>query len=356
MGGSLLIIQADKVVVLKEQESEIDLVENGFIKFEELNDLEFDRDTVRNIRVKAALILDLIKSSDQVIRTSDPPRTKHEINGAYKIATRRGTRLNEVELFNLYFKFRSHLRGDGIALMYRTKDNKERIILLPDDTKRRIKIERRLFLDTARDLVFSGKMNPDAQSDLIENLKLLNIHERCAQTLQHEYGHILHWREFDSLGIHTDLEVYDWFVDSGYLDIIDMRVPNFADKPVQEKILILKESLVEDYRISLNLSENNGMFILPNKFCHFGDFQIPDLLKEGVRVMKEMLNSQIKTPVKRPRSSSELDSLSVIREISREGFRTGWVAGKKSTNETSIARDREALRVIGEVAATTEYV
>lgn len=72
--------------------------------------------------------------------------------------------------------------------------------------------------------------------------------------------------------------------------------------------------------------------------------------------MKEMLNSQIKTPVNRPRSSSELDSLSVIREISREGFRTGWVAGKKSTNETSIARDREALRVIGEVAATTEYV
>ncbi len=187
-------------------------------------------------REKAALILDLITSSDQVLRTSDPPRTRHEINGAYKIATSRGALLNEVEVFNLYFKFRSHLHGDGIALMYRTKDKKERIILLPDDTKKRFIIETRTYLNIARNLAFSEKMDPGVQSELIENLRLLNIHERCAQSLQHEYGHILHWREFDHLGIHTDLEVYDWFLESGYFDIIDMRVPNFANKPVEEKI------------------------------------------------------------------------------------------------------------------------
>ena len=253
--------------------------------------------------------MDLITSHDQVIRTPHPSRTRHEINGGYKIANRRGARLNEVEVFNLYFKFLSHLRGDGIALMYRTNDKQERIILLPDDTMERLTNESRLYRDIARELIFTGDMDPDVQSDLIENLRLLNIHERCAQSLQHEYGHILHWREFDHLGIHTHLEIYDWFVGNGYYDIVEMRVPNFEDKPPLEKVWILKESLVEDYRISLNLSENSGTFILPNKFCHFGDFQMPELLEEGVRIMKDMLNNQISTAVKRTASSSEMDHL-----------------------------------------------
>ncbi|CAM3304621.1 hypothetical protein HP548_12225 [Paenibacillus taichungensis] len=355
-------VLAEKIVLLdenEENESEIDFIECEFFEDNEDSErkiFEYDRDTIRNIRTKAGLVMDLITSHEQVIKTLAPPRTRHEINGGYKIANRRGARLHEVEVFNLYFKFRSHLRGDGIALMYRTNDKQERIILLPDDTRDRVEQESRLFLDIATELTLMGYMEPDVQNDLIENLRLLNIHERCAQSLQHEYGHILHWREFDELGIHTPVDIFDWFVVNGYYENVERRIPHFEDKPAQQQLMILKESLVEDYRISLNLSEKSGKFISPNKFCHFGDFQMPELLEEGVRIMKEMLTNQINKPsVSRPLSSSEMDSLEVIRSVASEGFRTKWRAGVKSSTGATIHRKREELiRELQEVAATTE--
>lgn len=45
----------------------------------------------------------------------------------------------------------------------------------------------------------------------------------------------------------------------------------------------------------------------------------------------------------RPASSSETDSLAVIRSVSEEGFRTGWKAGRKLSTNATIARDRAAL-------------
>lgn len=71
--------------------------------------------------------------------------------------------------------------------------------------------------------------------------------------------------------------------------------------------------------------------------------------------MKNMLNSQIRTAVKRPASSSEIDSLSVIQSISTEGFKFRWKAGRKSSTETKIATDRTALmNEVDQVAVTSE--
>ncbi|OPA78731.1 hypothetical protein BVG16_12860 [Paenibacillus selenitireducens] len=319
------------------------------------HEIEYDRDTFRNIRRNLGLILELINDHTDVLPTRDPARSKHEVRGGYKIASRRGARLDEVEVFNFYFKFRSHLRGDGIALMYRTNHNQERIILLPDNTERRYSDERRSYLGVARGLLFRGWMDSDEQSELIENLQLLNVHERCAQSLQHEYGHILHWREFDHLGIHSPLDIYDWFVEHGYYELVEMRMPGFENKSALDKVWILKEAFVEDYRISLDLSDTNGKFILPNKFCHFGDFQMPELLSEGVKIMKKMIANQIgSSPSQRPTSSSEMDSLEVIRRVSDEGFKTKWRAGQKRSNQTTMDKDRAALRQMSEAAISLD--
>jgi hypothetical protein len=76
------VFRAERVVLIEGLDSEIDLIEAESINIEELNALEFDRDTIRNIREKAALIMDLISSSDQVLRTSDP--RLHEREGFAK--------------------------------------------------------------------------------------------------------------------------------------------------------------------------------------------------------------------------------------------------------------------------------
>jgi hypothetical protein len=59
---------------------------------------------------------------------------------------------------------------------------------------------------------------------------------------------------------------------------------------------------------------------------------------KGDGVMKRRL-----VTVKHPATSSEIDSLAVIRSVSEEGFRTGWKAGKKSLTKDTISRDRAAL-------------
>ncbi|WP_025691151.1 hypothetical protein [Paenibacillus zanthoxyli] len=73
----------------------IDEVEYGtWDEFDQVN-LEFEKPRYRNVREKLGLVLELIQHSDQVQYTY-PPRTKHEMNGGIKIATRRGARLQEV--------------------------------------------------------------------------------------------------------------------------------------------------------------------------------------------------------------------------------------------------------------------
>jgi len=62
-----------------------------------------------------------------------------------------------------------------------------------------------------------------------------------------------------------------------------------------------------------------------------------------LRIMKNIPSNEISTTAKRTVSLSEMDSLAVIRSIAAEGFKTGWKAGRKSSNKAAIARDRAAL-------------
>lgn len=59
--------------------------------------------------------------------------------------------------------------------------------------------------------------------------------------------------------------------------------------------------------------------------------------------MKNKRNNQILTDVNHRASSSEMDSIAVIRSVASEGFRSGWNAGRKYSTKATISRDRAAL-------------
>jgi hypothetical protein len=312
----------------------------------ELGEIELDKRVVVNIREKAGMLMKLVDHSSEIIY-GYPPRTKHEINGGYKIAKRKGARLEEVKVYNLFFRFKSWLDGTGLALMCRPPgSNEEWIILLPDDTMRTIEKERRYYLDIARQYALVEQiMEPNEQDRLLHNLNRLNIHERCAQSLMHEFGHVLHWRVFDDLGLYDTADIYQWFYETGYLKNVDKRFPNLGNWPPSDQVYILKESLVEDYRISLNLKAENGIFILPNKFCYSGDFQIPELMLEGVEIMSKMLRSRELHGNRPTIHHTELDAIEVGRYIENTRQRTRWTPGTPSLSDEDIFKNINKLRM-----------
>lgn len=334
-----LIIDADD---WETEQIELDITEL------ELGVFELDKAKVQNIRKKSDLVRYLLdKNSD--VYYNYPPRERHEVYGGYKKAVKKNARLFECQVYNLYFRFRSWLKGDGIALMCRPPMKKEEwIILLPDDTIRRIKKEKKEYLQDARNLtLIEQTMDPDNQNILVENLNLLDLHERCAQSLIHEYGHVLHYRMFDLLNITSLTDQYLWFTKTGYLDIVDQRYPSFANLSPSDKLTELKEALVEDYRISLNLKADNGMFILPNKVCYLGDFQLPYLMYKGVDIMKEMLSPTFVANKRAGgQSSPDVDSLVYIQKLRDRKSSTNWRAGTPSMTKEVRSRDLALLQMM----------
>lgn len=191
------MLKADFVFGESEEQSETFEIDPNEIKFD-LGNLEFERRQFRNIREKAAVVLELVDSKTEIDYLY-PARPKFEVHGGYKIATQKGAKLGEVKVYNLYFRFKNHrLNAMTTAAMYRPPHkNEEWILLLPDDTAVRIENERREYINKATHYTFAQTMDSDYHDNLLENLKLLTPNERCAQSLMHEYGHVLHWRMFD---------------------------------------------------------------------------------------------------------------------------------------------------------------
>lgn len=62
-------------------------------------------------------------------------------------------------------------------------------------------------------LTLKGKMDSVFQDRLLTNLGVLNLGTRCANTLQHEYGHVLQHRMWAAEGIRPNDEdgIIAWF-------------------------------------------------------------------------------------------------------------------------------------------------
>ncbi|MGZ4033021.1 MAG: hypothetical protein ACXVP2_12760, partial [Tumebacillaceae bacterium] len=227
---------------------------------------------------------------------SYPPvtRSRFEVRNGYKEAVKRGAKLSEIEVFNLLFHFKGRLRVDGVALMCHGPQGQEWIMLCPCDTSKLIQIESRRYQSVASRLVLQGKMDSDFHNVLLHNLRLLVPGTRCANTLLHEYGHVLQHRIWASEGIlASNVEMlYNWFEKIGYVNNVEKRIPNLNDKSPEDINYYLKESFVEDYRIGLNMSSMKGKFEFPNAFCFLGDFLEPSLMHKGVTIVKNVVNQK----------------------------------------------------------------
>jgi hypothetical protein len=266
-------------------------IEQAFQEIEvdqmQLLDIELERERFLNVREQTAMLLHII-TPDTDIWYPPITRTKFEVRNGIKIAVSRGANLYETEVFNLLFNFSGHLKGDGIALMCHGPQGQEWIMLCPDDTMARIQMEKDRCLGFARILQTKGRISNDEENKLIENVGHLNLGSRCANSLMHEYGHVLQHRIWAAKGIppHDEEQLYQWFHSIGYATLVSMRAPGFLENP----LYYLKESFVEDYRIGLNLLAEKGIFELPNAYCFRGDIAQPELMNEGVRIVKETIS------------------------------------------------------------------
>lgn len=141
--------------------------------------------------------------------------------------------------------------------------------------------------------------------------------------------------------ITEDYQVYYWFLINGYAENVDKRFSNFNTLSDKDKITVLKESLVEDYRIGLNQLYNNGMFILPNVISYYGDFHDPLLLKEGVSIVNKMLEQAINGQAKLRQNgfSSEIDRIQMANIIHERAIQSNWTPGHPSMSKS----DHEAV-------------
>jgi hypothetical protein len=299
--------------------------------------VELEKKHVKNIRERSKVLVELLGTSPDFDYTH-PHRKRFEVLGGHKVARRKQEKIKAnfqtAKIFNLFFRFKSKERDclHTTAAMFRPLEYyQEWILLFPDDTRGRVQREKRTYIDIAGELSFNINHNMDADTHdaLLVNLKLLNTNERCAQSILHEFGHLLHWRMFDALDI-TDIPgMYLWFLDSGYIENVDKRYYKFASLTIPERVYYLKESLVEDYRIWLNFEDKSGMFILPNSTCFYGDFLQPSLLEEGVSIMKEMLGPALNNQAKLGKKgiSGEPDREKTARKIFNDTINSGWTPG-----------------------------
>lgn len=74
-------------------------MKNETVSLEDPEQIELDRRTVRKIRANATVFAELFDQGTEFIYDS-PFRRRVEVEGGYKIARRRGARLDEVKVFN----------------------------------------------------------------------------------------------------------------------------------------------------------------------------------------------------------------------------------------------------------------
>ncbi|WP_379145874.1 hypothetical protein [Paenibacillus sp. sgz500992] len=318
----------------EENDYQIEYIEDD-IEIDMLADLELEKRLVKKIRSNSALLSELFIPDTEYIYKY-PPRTRMEVEGGAKIALRRGARLNETKIYNLVCRFKNKRQDNSkaLAFMYRPlSNNDEWVVLQADNTELTLELEKFEFGSYADDYYGMGRIDRSQKMSIEENMEKLNIHERCAQSLMHEFGHVLHWRMFDhELNSSDPADIYLWFLENDYTSNVDARNPKYYHASAQKKLHFLKESLVEDYRIYLNIMAESGMFILPNKYNFAGDFCEPELLKEGMMIMQQMLKPVLdKNSLFRKSSNASRDDMDVVamREIHESSLQEDWVPGKR---------------------------
>jgi hypothetical protein len=358
-----------KSVLFEEGSTIENLIDNEDLEIH-LGDAELNQGMLTRLARAAQLMTELYTAENTSLDFPEHRRSITEFKGGYKIAIQRGAPINNFKVFNLFFRIKSNrinsIEGQPVAQMYTTKQGERLILLHPDNTAARIESEKTFYFNKTLQLVSKGRVEQTVLDELIQGMQLLNIHERCAQTLIHEYGHILHWRSFDHLFNEFNIPntypehiisspimnfgILSWFEKHNYIYNVADRVPGFKMMNLQQKLLILKESFVEDYRNSLNIQSTSGKIILPNAYCVVGDLMKPELGREGMRIVNIMLDEA----AQRKSTNSRTGPMALDQDMERNrvmvssyffdtAINSDWEPGKDSLSKSELEHMKTEL-------------
>ncbi|WP_433945540.1 hypothetical protein [Paenibacillus sp. SN-8-1] len=240
---------------------------------------------------------------DRIFYNGYRRRTRHEINTAISTYQQQGIEI-DAEIINLPYTV-LNLRGKPAETAFTDKNTNHRhIYLVPDHTPTRILNDKAFHGSGLETLLKTQQISQVVFDRWNTAMNNLDIGNRVAYSINHEYGHILTYRAMDESGIETPLQVYDWLGDLGYLDNCSHRIVQFNNGAAWQ-IHVALEQLAEDYRLSHFVQNEQSACSLPSCLSYQQDIVNPEKYLEGVEIMTKLLDIQDKLRKKQQKSSLE---------------------------------------------------
>ncbi|MCZ0870919.1 hypothetical protein [Peribacillus sp. AS_2] len=280
--------------------------------------------------------------ADRCISNGHMPRTKHEVYSGFKKVEQKNI-IIDTEIVNLPFTVVNG-RGKPAETAFTTRDNRK-IYLVPDHTPTRILNDLAHHREGFEMLLAQSAIDKGIYDTWDREMKRLDVGERTAASIIHEFGHILTYRAMDNNGIEQLMDVYDWLDDSGYLDNCASRIVSFSDRDPFWKINVAIEQIAEDYRVSFDIRESYGMSSLPHCITYVQDIIKPDNFLRGVEIMTNLLQlGKAKKKINEIKANP-LDIVLPFGEASRSSFTSRFTQGDPTPlTDKDKDKDRELIR------------
>lgn len=280
------------------------------------------------------------------IHNGHTPRTKHEVNSGLKCVEKRFIKL-DAEVVNLpYTVLNARKRPAKTAFTTRIPEHRK-IFLVPDHTPTRILSDVAYHKDTFELLLTQKEIDKDTFELFSKKMDRLDVGERVAASIIHEYGHILTYNAMDFLGIENPSELYMWLDDTGYLDNCSKRIAGFADMEAPSKINNALEQLAEDYRVSHDIFNGFGLSTLPHGLTFAQDAKNKENFLEGVDCMTKvlLLDKKSKKVSSIDKETTALDFIVPFGEADRSSLSSRYTQGQINPLTKEIKkRDLEVLK------------
>ena len=298
-------------------------------KFEEFfDDIAFEGFVNVLAKPRAPLYVQFMDSfgEENCILNGHQPRTRHEINSGLKSVEKRNIKI-DAEVINLPYTVLNGRKKPAITAFTTRNPEQRKIYLVPEHTPTRI-LNDKAFHQEAFDFHFSqSKLNKVTYELFMHQMEKLDVGERVAASIIHEYGHILTYNAFDQLGIHKPTEVYSYLDETGYLDNCAKRIVDFTTMDARLKLNHALEQIAEDYRVSHDIYNGLGLSPLPHGLTFIQDAINNDDFIEGVDIMTNVLLLDQKKTISKSAGPSALDYIIPFGEANRTVLSTRYTEG-----------------------------
>ncbi|MFB5760192.1 hypothetical protein [Paenibacillus medicaginis] len=282
-----------------------------------INDTSFERQFVnvlsRTTDIYHSSLFDTY-GEDRLFDNGYRRRTKHEVYSGIKKCEHIGVIIN-AEIVNLpYTVINERGKPAETAFTVRNPELHRNIYLVPDHTPTRI-LKDKAYHNAGLEALFKDqKITRDCLDSWIGAMSDLNVGERVAASIIHEYGHILTYRAMDNEDIETAIQMYDWLGDMGYLDNCSHRIVQFSKDPLWQ-MNVAVEQLAEDFRVSQYVKKEQDVCPLPSCLSYRQDIANPEKYLEGVEIMTKLLN--IQEQIRKKQQKTSLDNILPFGEANR---------------------------------------